>query len=388
MRDIKNDFLLDESIIYLNHGSFGACPKPIFDDLQFWQKKLEFEPAQFITKLSNQYLKQSKSSLAKYINCSADDFIYTTNPTSALNLVIKNLPLKKGDEVLTTNHEYGAMDRTWRYYCKKSKAIYKQQAVSLPLISKEQFVADFFRGLTSKTKVVFISHLTSPSALIFPVKEICEIAKQKGLITIVDGAHIPGHIDLDLSTIKADVYVGAFHKWMLTPKGCSFLFVSKALQFLMDPLVISWGYESETPSYSTFIDYNEYQGTRDISAYLTIPKALEYLSINNWKTRSEECKLLIQKNYPILCKLLETEPICKISDEFLGQMCSIPIQPKNPIALKETLYNDYKIEIPITTIGTNYFIRLSLQAYNSQTDVDALMNAIRSLKKSGAFIFN
>jgi len=385
MKNIESDFLLDNTITYLNHGSFGACPKPVFDDYQQWQRKLEFEPVQFITKQSDVYLAASKTALATYLNCDKDDFVYTVNPSTAFNLVIKNLLLKSGDEVLTTNQEYGAMDRTWRYYCKKANAVYKQQAISLPLVSKEQFIEEFFKGLTPKTKIVFISHLTSPTALLFPVKEICEIAKQKGLMTIVDGAHIPGHIALNLEQIQADIYVGACHKWLLTPKGCSFLYVKKEFQHLLDPLVISWGYESENLGHSQFLDYNEYQGTRDISAFLTVPKALEYLTSNNWNERSKNCRLLIQENYPKLCELLQTKPICGVSDEFLGQMCSIPIQPKNPIRLKEKLFNAFKIEIPITNFLNNYYLRVSIQAYNSQEDIDTLTEAIQQLKQQGEF---
>jgi len=385
MKNIESDFLLDNTITYLNHGSFGACPKPVFDDYQQWQRKLEFEPVQFITKQSDVYLAASKTALATYLNCDKNDFVYTVNPSTAFNLVIKNLLLKSGDEVLTTNQEYGAMDRTWRYYCKKANAVYKQQAISLPLVSKEQFIEEFFKGLTPKTKIVFISHLTSPTALLFPVKEICEIAKQKGLMTIVDGAHIPGHIALNLEQIQADIYVGACHKWLLTPKGCSFLYVKKEFQHLLDPLVISWGYESENLGHSQFLDYNEYQGTRDISAFLTVPKALEYLTSNNWNERSKNCRLLIQENYPKLCELLQTKPICAVSDEFLGQMCSIPIQPKNPIRLKEKLFNAFKIEIPITNFLNNYYLRVSIQAYNSQEDIDTLTEAIQQLKQQGEF---
>lgn len=387
LKSIKSDFLLDKSITYLNHGSFGACPIPIFEDYQEWQRKLETAPVQFITKHSNDYLQIAKNALATFINCDKDDFIYTVNPSTALNLVIKNLALQEGDEVLTTNQEYGAMDRTWRYYCKKAGAIYKQQSITLPIVSKADFIEEFFKGITSKTKIIFISHITSSSALIFPVKEICERAKKLGLITIIDGAHVPGHLPLNLQQIEADIYVGACHKWLLTPKGCSFLYVKKEFQHLLDPLVISWGYESENPSHSTFLDYNEYQGTRDISAFLTLPKALNYLTENNWTKRSEACRVLIQKNYPLLCDLLQTAPICPVSDEFLGQMCSIPIYPKNALVLKEKLYHDFKIEIPITNYQQKYFLRVSMQVYNNQEDINKLIDAISKLKQQGFFLF-
>lgn len=161
------------------------------------------------------------------------------NPSYAINIIAKCIDLKPGDEILTTDLEYGAMDKTWNYYCKQKGANYIRQPIHLPLTTKEAIVEQFFKGLTQKTKAIFISQITSSTALILPVKEICEIAKQKGLLTIVDGAHVPAHIPLNLQELKADIYTGACHKWMMTPKGCSFLYVAKEQQHWIDPLIIS-----------------------------------------------------------------------------------------------------------------------------------------------------
>ncbi|MEP7252602.1 MAG: aminotransferase class V-fold PLP-dependent enzyme, partial [Ginsengibacter sp.] len=195
---LQSQFLLNPDIIYLNFGSFGACPKPIFEDYQKWQLEIEREPVQFMTVDGARYLKSSRQALARYINCNEDDLVFVTNPSYGINIIAKSLNLQPGDEVLSTNLEYGALDRTWNYYCKKAGAKYIRQEISLPLVSKEQFINDFFKGLTSKTKAIFISQITSATALIFPVKEICEMAKSKGLFTMVDGAHVPGHIPLDI----------------------------------------------------------------------------------------------------------------------------------------------------------------------------------------------
>jgi isopenicillin-N epimerase len=386
-------FYLNPEITFLNHGSFGACPKPIFEDYQKWQVELEKEPIQFVTVKVPQLLKKSREALGKFIGAGADNLVFVPNPSTAYNIVIKNLKLCAGDEILTTNHEYGAMDRTWNYYCRRSGAKYVQQPISLPLQSKEQFIEEFWKGLTKKTKYIFISQITSPTALIFPVKEICERAKELGLITIVDGAHIPAHLDLDLSQLKADIYTGACHKWMLTPKGCSFLFVRKEIQHWFDPLIISWGYEAEFPSHSQFLDYHEYQGTRDSSAFLTVPKALEFLSANNWPEKSKACKKLIRETYLEFCDFLNTKPICTVSEEFLGQMCSIPIRTSDVLKLKETLYHEYKIEIPVikTKLAFNgttdqQFIRISAQVYNSKKDMDILKNALEKLRKTSTLI--
>ena len=247
--NLKSQFLLRDDIVYLSFGGYGACPRPIFERYQQYQLELEQEPTQFITINGLKYLKQSREALAAYLNCHEDDIVYVTNPSYGVNIVAKSLPLKEGDEVLTTNLEYGACDKTWTYYCNKKGAKYIRQKIKFPLQSKEDFIEQFFKGLTSKTKLIFLSQLTSTTGLRLPVEEICAIAKQKGLLTFVDGAHAPGQVPVNLSTLHADFYTGACHKWMLTPKGSSFLYVTKELQSMLDPLVISWGYNSAKPSH-------------------------------------------------------------------------------------------------------------------------------------------
>jgi isopenicillin-N epimerase len=377
---MKSQFLFNPEITYLNHGSFGACPKPIFENYQYWQRQLEEEPVQFITKNSWTYLAESKDALGKYIGCSSEDFFFTPNPTFAINTIMRSLDLNPGDEILATNHEYGAMDRTWNFYCKKAGVKYLRQNISLPIISKEQIIEEFWSGYSSKTKVIFINQISSATALIFPVKEICEKARSLGLITILDGAHVPGHIDLNIAELNPDFYTGTCHKWMLTPKGSSFLYVKKEYQATLDPLVVSWGYESDHPRQSQFLDYHEQQGTNDISAYLTLPTAIKFLKDNDWKQESALSKQMIIDNYERFCNLLEAEPICPISNEFLGQMCSIPIRTDTPSELKELLFDTYKIEIPVMQIGKYTFIRISINAYNSQQDLEILYAALKDIK--------
>ena len=377
---LRSQFLLRPDITFLNFGSFGACPKPIFEEYQKWQLELETEPVQYIAVNGLTYLKKSREALADYIHCHADDLVYVTNPSYAINIIAKSLQLHAGDEILSTKLEYGALDRTWNYYCKKAGASYVRQAIELPLISKEKFIEDFFKGLTTKTKAIFISQITSTTALVFPVKEICEMAKAKGLLTIVDGAHVPGHIPLNLAELKADVYTGACHKWMCTPKGCSFLYVKKEFQHLFDPLIVSWGYESMSPSHSQFIDYHQMQGTRDFSAFLTVPKAIEFLKENNWQQVAADCRKLAHANYIRFCNLLGSEPVCPVTDEFLGQMCSIPVKTKQAERLQRLLFEKYKIEIPVMKQDELVFIRYSIQVFNMQQDLDDLYEALTEIR--------
>jgi isopenicillin-N epimerase len=385
-KHLKSQFLLNQDITYLGFGSFGACARPVFEDYQKWQLELEQEPVQFITNNGLRYLKESREALGKYVGCDPDDVVYVTNPSYAINIVAKSLKLNPGDEVLTTNLEYGALDRTWDYYCEKSGAVYVRQKITLPLVSKEQFVSDFFKGLSSKTKVIFISQITSTTALILPVKEICDLARQKGLLTIVDGAHVPGHIPLNIQELDADIYTGACHKWMLTPKGCSFLYVKKSIQHLFDPLVVSWGYKAAFPSSSQFLDYHQSQGTRDFSAFLTVPRAIQFLQENSWEEIAADCRKLVRDNAPRFCTLLATQPLCPISDEFLGQMFSLPIKPLSPERLQRYLFQTYNIEVPVMRHEDKVYLRYSINAFNTQEDLDRLFMALTEILEVTDFI--
>lgn len=376
---LKSSFLLNPEVTYLNFGSFGACARPVFEEYQKYQMELETEPVQFIAVNGIEYLKKSREALAGYVHCDKDDVVYVVNPSYAVNIVAKSLKLCPGDEILGTNLEYGALDRTWNYYCNKAGATYIRQPVSLPLVSKEQFIEDFFMGLTSNTRAIFISHISSTTALIFPVQEICAIAKAKGLFTIVDGAHVPGHIPLNLTDLQADVYTGACHKWMCTPKGCSFLYVKKEFQKLFDPLVVSWGYESANPSSSQFIDYHQMQGTRDFSAFLTVPRAIRFLHDHHWAEVAAGCRALAHSNYQRFCTLLGTAPLCPVSDQYLGQMCSLPIHTPGPEKLQRLLFEKYHIEIPVMRQDDKVFMRYSINAFNTQDDLDILYDALAAV---------
>jgi len=215
--------------------------------------------------------------------------------------------------------------------------------------------------------------------LIFPVKEICDKAQQLGLITIVDGAHVPGHIDLNIQDLNPDYYTGTLHKWMLAPKGSSFLYVKKELQNDLDPLVVSWGYESVMPGESQFLDYHEYNGTKDVSAYLCTPTVINFLIENNWSEKSKCCKQMVLDNYQRFCDLLNTQPLCPITNEFLGQMASIPIKTDKPTALKEMLYDKYKIQIPVMPLNGAIYLRYSINAYNTQEDLEVLYKALQDI---------
>jgi isopenicillin-N epimerase len=387
MENLQEQFLLNPEITFLNFGSFGATPKPIFEAYQKWQRILEAEPVQFIAFDGVNYLADSRAALAKFIGCpDKDDLILVTNPSFAINLIAKNFPLNEGDEILATDIEYGACDRTWDFYCNKNKATYRRQKINFPITSKEKFIENFFEGLRPSTKAIFISHITSATALILPVKEICAIAKLKGLITIVDGAHVPAHIPFNLSEIQADFYTGACHKWMMAAKGCSFLYAHKSVQPLCDPLIVSWGYKAFKPSASAFLDYHQMIGTRDFSAFLTVQASIEFMEKNNWRAVSKKCHAIVIANAERFYNLLGTQAISPLNSEWIGQMICIPIHSPEPEVLQRKLYTDYKIEIPIMRQQNEVYMRYSINAFNTVADLDILYNALEAIKKEGLLI--
>jgi len=381
MQDLSQFFLLRNDITFLNFGSFGSCVKPVFERYQQYQLELEQEPVEFITVNGPRYLERARKALGAYLNCHHDDLVYVTNPSYAVNIIAKSIALQPGDEILTTDLEYGACDKTWEYYCKKKGAIYKKQPIRFPIESKEDFIEQFFSGLTSKTKLVFISHLTSSTGLRLPIEEICAMAKKKGLMTFVDGAHGPAQVPVNLSTLQADIYTGACHKWMMTPKGSSFLYLKKELQHLFDPLIVSWGYNAAFPSHSTFLDYHQMQGTRDFSAFLTIPDAIEFMQQHNWETVSANCRKLTQDNAPAICNLLNAKQPAPVTDDFIAQLYSTEIKTSEPEKLKSHLYNEYKIQIPVMRHRDKVYLRYSINAFNKQEDLNKLFAAIKIIKQ-------
>ncbi|HEX6788393.1 MAG TPA: aminotransferase class V-fold PLP-dependent enzyme, partial [Gaiellaceae bacterium] len=220
---MKDLFLLDPDVVFLNHGSFGACPQPVFESYQAWQRELEREPVQFIARRLTDLLAEARASLGAYVGAAADDLTFVPNATTAVNIAARAVRLRPGDEVLTTNLEYGACDLTWERECAKAGASY----VRVP-------TAELLDHRTDRTRAVYLSHITSETALLLPAERIVEEARALGLTTIVDGAHAVAQVDLDLTALGADYYAGNCHKWLCAPKGAGFLYVAPRLQDTVD----------------------------------------------------------------------------------------------------------------------------------------------------------
>lgn len=373
---MRDQFLLDPDVIFLNHGSFGACPKPVFETYQRWQLELERQPVAFLGRQSDALLDEARRVLGEYLNADAADLIFVPNATAGVNMVARSLRFAPGDEILTTDHEYGACDLTWRFVCERSGACYIQRAIPLPVESPEALVDAFWQGVTARTRVIYLSHITSPTALLLPVEQICQRAREAGILTVIDGAHAPGQVDVDLRAIGADFYTGNCHKWLCAPKGSGFLYTPPNHQRMLEPLLVSWGWSEDG---GTFASRNQWQGTRDIAAFLSVPAAIAFQAAHRWDAIRARCHALASATRARIAELTGCSPICPDSPVWYRQMFTARLPACDPAALQQHLYDVYRVEVPVVIWRDHPYIRVSFQAYNTESDADGLLAALGAL---------
>jgi isopenicillin-N epimerase len=364
MRDL---FLLDPDVVFLNHGSFGACPRPVFETYQDWQLTLERDPVDFIVRRLPGLLAEARAALAAYVGASPDDLTFVQNAGTGVNIAAGSIDLQPGDEVLATGLEYGACDFAWESICRAAGARYVRAEMPFPVGD----VADLlFAQKTERTRVVYASHITSETGIRLPIEEIVARGRAEGLITVVDGAHAPAHVPLDLTELGADFYAGNCHKWLCGPKGSGFLHVRPEHQARVDGAIVSWGHREP----ATFISRTEEQGTRDESAYLSVPAAIAFQAERDWDAVRIRCVELCRAARRDLCAVLGTEPIAP--EEMVLQMASVRIPDDvDGAKLGRTLWEEHRIEIPLMRPQLD-LLRISVAAYTTREDVDRLLDAL------------
>ncbi|MFL5950697.1 MAG: aminotransferase class V-fold PLP-dependent enzyme [Gaiellaceae bacterium] len=370
---LRGEFLLDPDITFLNHGSFGACPRAVFERYQEWQLELEREPVLFLARRLDGLLAEARAALGAYVGADPDDLVFVANASSAVNVAAWPLGLRAGDEVLTTNLEYGALDLTWEHVCAHFGALYVRTPIPLPIGDEHEVVETIWAGVGPRTRVLFLSHHTSSTALTLPVGELCRRARERGIATVVDGAHVPGHLPLNLRDLDPDFYAGNCHKWLCAPKGAGFLYVRRELQRDVHPLMFSWGYEGDDPP---FVARHEQQGTRDPSAYLTVPYAIEWQRQHRWDEVRARCHELARR----AASELGLDPVVPGTRHGLyGQMVSLRVPDEAPADLQARLFEEHRIEIPVSDRTRPRLIRASFQGYNDEADLERLKTALRTL---------
>jgi isopenicillin-N epimerase len=351
---MRDGFLLDPEVAYFNHGGYGACSAEVFDEYLRWQRELERAPTDFLGRRFGESLREARAALAAFVGAAVDDLVFAPNATSALNAVLRSLRIRPNEEILTTKHEYGAIVRTLEFI-----------RANVVLVEPDELVSKI--GI--RTRAIVVSHITSPTALVLPVAEVCVAARKAGVLSIVDGAHVPGQLPLDIAALGADVYVGNCHKWLCAPKGSAFLWVRAEHQGWIEPLVVSWGYHED----ADFGERHGWQGTRDPAAYLTVPKAIEAhasFDVEAARELADEAERRLGQ--------LGLRPLRGVRAPL---MRALTVRTSDPDALWRRLVEEHRVEVPVYEWDEVALLRVSIGPYNDEVDLDRLVAAVgRSLR--------
>lgn len=379
----RADFLLDPDLVFLNHGSFGAVPRAVQAEYQRLQDRMERNPVEWLGRRSDDLLGRARARLGEFVGAATDDLVFFPNPTTGINMVVNSLRLRPGDQVVSTDHEYGAMIRTWRKATAAVGAEWVPVEIPLPVTTEADFVDRVWGAVTERTRVLFLSHITSATALVFPVAELCRRARAAGILAIVDGAHVPNHVPLDIEALDCDVYAGALNKWVCAPKGSAFLWARPEVQEWLQPLIVSWGWESDHPSASQFVDHHQWQGTRDLSPFLAVPAALDFVATHDWAAvRAESHRLALAMRDAVNAHT--GLPALSGGGEWLGQMAAVHLPEGTDVAdLQARLFDRHRVEVPCSMWNGRPLLRVSCNAHTSEADVTAFAAAIAAELPAG-----
>jgi isopenicillin-N epimerase len=375
---VKSEFLLDPEIAFLNHGSFGACPRAVFEAYQRYQRELEREPVDFLQRTYNERMQAARANLAEFLGCGQDDVSFVRNATYGLNLVARSVGLKEGDIVVSTDLEYGAVDRMWQTLCDEEGARFVRVGIRLP-VSDPTEVVEAIRPHLGGAKALSFSHIAAETAQVFPVKALVDLAAAEGVISVVDGAHAPGQLPVDLKSIGADFYVGNCHKWMCAPKGAAFVYAdARWAEQGIRPPIVGWGHISAGSS--SLLLENEWQGTSDVSAFFAVADAIEFQREHRWADEVvPKCERLLAEATPALLEVTGQESLYTHADMRPPQLATFRLPPGEYPELHSDLFHKYKVEVPVFPTAHGFVIRVSVQAYNDAEDLERLVVALREL---------
>lgn len=393
---LARHWTLDPDIAFLNHGSFGACPAPVQAVQQQLRDRIERQPVQFFVRDLEGLLDEARASLATFLGADADDLALVPNATTGVNAVLRSLNLNPGDELLTTNHEYNACRNALEFVAERAGATVVVADIPLPLASSQQAAAIILDAVTPRTRLALLDHITSQTALILPIEELTTALAELGIPVLVDGAHAPGMVPVDLNKLGAAYYTGNCHKWLCAPKGAGFLHVRKEYQESVRPAIISHGANSTRRDRSRFLAEFDWTGTTDPTAALSVPAALEFMGSllpGDWDAVRERNHSLALAARSLLCTELDLEPLCP--DDMIGAIASLPLPPgsgeppSSPLyadPLQDTLLERYSIEVPVIPwpAAPQRLVRISAQVYNTLDDYQRLADALREVFASGS----
>jgi isopenicillin-N epimerase len=383
-------WLLDAKILFLNHGAFGACPRRVLEFQSEWRARMERQPLQFLVREAEKELDAAREMLAEFVGTEPDDLVFVANATSGVNSVLRSLEFRRGDELLVTDQEYNACRNSLDFVAQRSGARVVVAHIPFPFHTADDIIAPILERVTRRTRLALVDHVTSQTGIVLPIAKIVKALNARGVDTLVDGAHAPGMVPLNLRQIGAAYYTGNCHKWLCAPKGAAFLRVRRERQKGIRPLTISHGANSRRRDRSRFLLEFGWQGTLDPAAFLSVTEAIRFLGSlrpGGWPEVMERNRALALAARKILCESLKIAEPCPA--EFIGSLAALPLPdarkgqlprlPFNESPLQDALRLKHKIEVPIISwpAPPRRLLRISAQLYNSLPQYQRLAAALR-----------
>jgi len=385
--DLAGLWSLERGLVFLNHGSFGACPTEVLRHQAALRAEMEAEPVRFLSRELDDRLDVARAALAAFLGADADDLAFVTNATSGVNAVLRSRVFAAGDELLTTDHVYGACRNTLNFVAERAGARVVIVTVPFPVSGPDEVVQAVLAKVTPRTRLALLDHITSPTALILPIERLIAELGARGVDVLVDGAHAPGMVPLNLAALGATYYSGNCHKWLCAPKGSAFLWTRRDRQADVRPLTISHGATAVRPGRSRFRLEFDWTGTSDPTAWLTVPKAIEYLPTlveGGWPALMARNRALALEARRLLCAAAGTPPPCP--DEMIGSLAAVRLPDgtaevgwRRPDPLQPRLFEDWRIEVPVMSwpAAPRRLVRISAQLYNRREHYERLAEALR-----------
>jgi len=384
--ELRGHFLLDPAVAFLNHGSFGACPRPVLARQGELRTELEREPVSFLHRSLPARLAEARAELASELGCAAEEVVFTSNVTTALNTALRSVPLAEGACILCADHEYGALVRAWQAECGRRHLRLIPVQLPLPVGDGASVAQAYDRAAeeaAAPETLLFVSHISSSTALRLPLEHLLALARERGWRVMVDGAHAPGQIPLDLSRLDMEVYGGNCHKWLLAPKGCGFLHASAAARGWMQPLITSWGATNrpEEERLGSFLDELEWAGTMDPTPWLALPAALSFRARWDWPLRTALCRQRLQAWGDDLVQRLGFARISPRDESLQMLALELPAtgSPMPVHLLHRRLFEEHGVEVPMMELQGRRLLRVSLSPYNSEADLTRLEAGLKAL---------
>ena len=386
---LRAHWTLDPSVCYLNHGAFGACPSEVLQVQQSYRTRLEREPVRFMTGELDGALDASREALAAFLGSDTDGLVFVPNATTGVNAVLRSMTFAAGDELLVTTQGYNACSNAAEFVTSRAGARVVVADVPFPIAGPEDVVEAVMAAVSERTKLALLDHVTSPTGLVFPLEALIERLHERGVMVLVDGAHAPGMLPLDLLTLGADWYTGNCHKWICAPKGAAFLWARAERREGLRPTTISHGANSPRPGHNRLQDEFDWPGTGDPSPWLCVPTALEFMGgllPGGWDAvRAHNHDLVVQGRRLLLDALGVPSPA---PESMLGSLASVPLPLGDPNAsggafdkdpVHERLFHEHRIEVPVHAwpAPPQRLLRISAQVYNESADYERLASALK-----------